>query len=426
MSLLRRLTGTPLGRELPAMAAITASEGGARFLSFCFYLLAAHELTTSGFGVVRYTITLSVLAFGVGQVVVNAVTREVGAARSDRGRTSAVLGSGLVIGTVVLAASVALCLLAKLLGLTGGADLLGLIVALVGLAALQLYYGIGRGLGQVRRAASTYVGASLIQLAAFGAVAGWSQATSRTALLVYGLSSLVPVLLWEALRPVLLRGGLATHAAARRRLLALGAPLLLAELSYLIWLSADQIWVEHAFGTSQVGLYGAAKTLTQLLFVIPAGATAVLMPRVAELISAGALAQAGRLVAATVGGVIACCGLIGLALILLRTPLLGALYGHAYRAAAPSLLILTLGMVANGGFVVLTTSAVGWGRAGIYAAGMTLAAVCELVLLAVLPGDRITTAAWAATASIALALVTVAVYLLAANRRLARSRLSAS
>ena len=408
------------------MLGVTASEAGARLLSFCFYLLAARELTVHGFGVVRYTITLSLLAFGGTQVLVNAMTREVGAARGHGRRTAEVLGSSLAIGTVVLPASVALCLAAAAAGLTDGADTVGLIAALTGLAALQLYYGVGRGLGDLTRAASTYAGASLVQLVAFGIIAALTQASPRTALLVYGLSSLVPLLLWEMRRPVLWRTALAVSGATARRVLTLARPLFVAELCYLIWLSADQVWVQHALGTSQVGLYGAAKTLTQVLFVIPAGVTAVLMPRVAELRTRGDIARARRLVFATTGGVLAACGLVGIVVIALRSPLLAILYGDAYRASASSLVILTVGTVANAGFVVLTTSAVGWGRPGVYAAGMALAAACELALLAALPGDHITTAAWAVSGSIALAFVAVAAYLFAAGGPPNRSATAAS
>jgi O-antigen/teichoic acid export membrane protein len=312
---------------------------------------------------------------------------------------------------------VALCLAAAAAGLTDGADTAGLVAALIGLAGLQLYYGAARGLGDIARAASTYAGGSLIQLVVFGVIAALSQATPRTALLIYGLSSLVPLLLWELRRPVLWKTTLAVSRITARRVLGLARPLLVAELCYLIWLSADQVWVQHALGTTQVGLYGAAKTLIQILFVIPAGVTAVLMPRVAELQTGGDTVRARRLVLALTGGVLAASALVGIVVIALRSPLLGVLYGDAYRASASSLVILTVGAVANAGFVVLTTSAVGWGRPGVYTAGMALAAACELALLAVLPGDHITTAAWAVSGSIALAFVAVGAYLCAVGRR---------
>ena len=46
-------------------------------------------------------------------------------------------------------------------------------------------------------------------------------------------------------------------------------------------------------------------------------------------------------------------------------------------------------------------------------AAMAVAAVCELIGLAVLSGDHVTTAAWAVSGSITVALVVVAVWLFA-------------
>src|SRR5919201_3044825 len=184
----RRLIGSRLAGELPAIASLTASEGGARVLSFCFYLLAARELTTSGFGVVRYTIALSVLAFGVTQVLANALTREMGAARGDPRRSAEVLGSGLVLAGIVLFASLGLCLVAAAAGLTDGADTVGLLVVVVGLAGFQVYYGIGRGLGERMRPATTYVAGSFIQLAALGVLVAVANPAAQTILILFGVS----------------------------------------------------------------------------------------------------------------------------------------------------------------------------------------------------------------------------------------------
>src|SRR5204862_3817196 len=101
-----------LGRELRPMAALTFSEGSGRLLSFVFYVVAARLLTTHGFGVLRYTIALSLLAFGLLQVLVTALARELGAARGDEGATDLVLGSGLAAAPLLLGASSLLCVVA--------------------------------------------------------------------------------------------------------------------------------------------------------------------------------------------------------------------------------------------------------------------------------------------------------------------------
>ena len=96
---------------------------------------------------VRYTIALSLLAFAGLQVLVTGLLRELGAgsggprtgARRDRHCARRCRG-----GPPGLAR---LCVIAGVAGLTGSADLLGLLVCLAGLAAFQLYYAAARGLG---------------------------------------------------------------------------------------------------------------------------------------------------------------------------------------------------------------------------------------------------------------------------------------
>ena len=180
------------------MASLTLAEGGSRLLSFAFYLLAAHTLTTAGFGEVRYTITLSALAFAVGQVVVTGLARELGAARGDADRTGAVLGSSLAAAAVVVGASAVVAAAAVAAGALPGANALGLLVTLGGLAVFQLYYGIGRGIGESLRPALTYVGGSLAQLVVFAAIALVADPGPTIALVVYGLASVVPVAWLEA------------------------------------------------------------------------------------------------------------------------------------------------------------------------------------------------------------------------------------
>ena len=192
-------------REAKPMVWLTAVEGGARVLSFGFYLLAARVLAPSGFGVVQYTITVAMLAFGAIQVLVTAIIRELGVDRGDALGTREVLGSSLAAAVGLWAMTSVLCLAAQAAGLAGGADTLGLLAVIAGTAAFQIYYAIGRGLGDQMRQAASYAGASFAQLIMFGALAIITDPTPTQALLIFGGSSFVPVLIYEWWRPVLPR-----------------------------------------------------------------------------------------------------------------------------------------------------------------------------------------------------------------------------
>jgi O-antigen/teichoic acid export membrane protein len=387
------------------MAALTFAEGAARFLSFGFYLVAARLLTTGEFGVVRYTIALSLLAFAGLQVLVTGLLRELGAGRADPERAPAAIGTTLAAAGVVLVGSLALCAIAGAAGLTGSADLLGLIVCLAGLSVFQLYYAAARGLGDPRRAVIAYAGGSLVQLVAC-AVALAIHPTVSTALLVFGLSSLAPILVCELYRPILRR--LSVSADVMRRLRALSGPLLVAQVGFLVWLTADLVWVDRTLGERELGLYGAAKTVAQVLIILPAGVAGALLPRVAELRAAGRSDTARRLVYGAGAGLLVITLAVVAIVIAGRSTVLEVLFGDAYGAASPALVGLALGMAAYAAFVGLTEGAVGWGRPRVYSAGIVVAAVAEVLVLVSLSEEAgISAAAWASAGSMALGLGTV-------------------
>lgn len=404
---LRHLSDRSLTRELIPMVALSATEGGARALSFLFYVLAARELAPTDFGVVRYTITLATLAGALLGVLGNSTTRDLGAGRGDRARTRQTLGSAVLAAIALWAASLALAVGAAVAGLTGAASIIGLCATLTGYGVFTLYYAMARGLGQMGRAAGSYLGASAVQLGVFAALVVFTRPGATVALLVFGLSSALPILACELVTPVLRGQSLVPGREGFTRLWRIGGPLLLAQVFYLVWLSADQIWVEGRFGVREVGIYGAARNLVQVFLILPAGVTGVLMPRLAELRSAGAPDVARRLIRNAMIGLIGGTVLLGIPVALTAKRLLGAIYGPDFSAGGPALVALVAGMVFSAGLFGLTEAAVGWGRPGVYTLGIAVAALGEVAGLLAFGGDTSTSAAWWFTAATALGLATV-------------------
>jgi len=196
-----------------------------------------------------------------------------------------------------------------------------------------------------------------------------------------------------------------------RRLWLIGAPLLVAQVCYLLWNSLDQLWVQGALGTYQVGLYASAKNISLVLIVIPGGATGVLLPRVAQLLKAERPDAARRLILLGTVGATGASALIALGIILLRVPLLGDLYGRPYRAAAGALAALSCGMVCYAAFASLTMAAVAWGRPKVYAAAIAVAALIEALAFELFGCRNLVSAGIVYSASIALALLFVLILL---------------
>jgi O-antigen/teichoic acid export membrane protein/predicted O-methyltransferase YrrM len=388
-------------RELGSIATLIVSEGVSRALSFTYYIAAARLLAPAGFGVVRYTITLSLLAFGVMQVLVTVLGRELGAARGDDDRTSAVIGTSVALGVAGWLVSMLGCAAAIVFQVTGKANVVGLLAVLSGYAVFQIYYAISWGLGRVTRMAITYAGGGALQLAALLAIAAVIHPGPAVALVFFGLSNLVPIALLEAIRPVIRGRALRFDWDAARRLAKVGLPLLAAQVGYVVWASADQIWVQRSLGSRQSGLYGAAKNLSQLFLILPAGVNGVLMPRIAELRSRGEDLRARRMIQSVTAGVVVCSAVAALLAIALRTRLLVLFYGDAYSAGATALAVLCIAMAIYAGFGTFTYSIVGWGRPGVYTTAIAVAAAVEVTYLGTVTARSPAQAAWASATSIA-------------------------
>jgi O-antigen/teichoic acid export membrane protein len=306
---------------------------------------------------------------------------------------------------------VLLSLIAAGAGLTGSASVLGLVAVLAGRTLFELYYSIGRGLGLIRRMAFVYLVGSASQLAIFAAVVAVAHPGPLLALLIFAGSSVIPIAVAEGIRPVVRGHPVAVDRLALDRIVAIGGPLLFAHLAYIIWNTADTIWVENELGTRQIGIYSAARNVSQMFLILPSAAYGVVMPRVAELRAAGDDAHARRLVYATTLAIAGATSALAAVVITFRLPILRMLYGDAYGAAAGPLAILAIVGVLYATFVTLTSSSVGWGRPGVYTSAMAVATVSELVYLVFLSHDlgglNPSTAAIASAASIGLALLAV-------------------
>jgi O-antigen/teichoic acid export membrane protein len=404
-----RLRALAADQDMRRMSALTATEGSARLLSFAFYAVAARALSPHGFGVVRYTLTIVLIAFFLLQVLVKAIARELGSARGDEVATRDLIAASITLTVGLLIFTSLVCVLAGETGILGPVDVLGLIVALGGYTTFQMYYAVARGIGETFRPAAAYLGGSVVQLLVFGLLVVAGDATPRTALLTYGISSLLPILLCEIHRPVLA----IWHSVSRqalRRLLHTGLPLVLGQIGFVVWNSADQIWVQLHLGTSDVGLYGAARNMSQLFIVVPTGVGVALLPRIAELRANNLGSQARRLVILSTAGVLGITALLAAVVIIERDPLLVILYGHGYGRAGGALLLQAIAMIFYSGFVTLTAAAVGWGWPRLSVVGMCVAAVTETAALACLPGRGLAVAAGAFALSIGVAFVVVLVW----------------
>jgi len=388
----------------------------ARLLGFLFSVVAARVLSPPDFGRMAYVLALATIASVLLSGAPVGLSRYLARHADDRYEQEAWMSNWLAVVGALVVLSVVASVPLSLAGRLDGWMMAGLAVNLVGVAVLETYREVQRGLARFVPMTAFYGLANLLQLGAIAAAALMGWRSPQLFVMIYGASSLAAWIVMQQVAPVGLRFVLST--LDRGRLLAVmrfAQPLLWQSVFFAIWFSADLVFVQWTLEPSATGNYAAAKTLSNALWLAPTAIGMTLVPRVARLPQselrryvAGVLALTLVVTLSTTALVVAWGG-----------PLLQAAFGSRYPQAVIPIGVLAAGMGVHGLYLVLFNLWVGLGRPTVNmvsaAAGMatTLIAAALLVHSFGLLG-----AAWSFTLGSAVRLGIIVGYTAVSFRRL--------
>ncbi len=393
---------------LQSSSLIFAGFSVARLLGFLFSVVAARVLSPTDFGQMSYVLALatiaSVLLSSSPAGLSRFLARHAGDPREQESYLSnwlAVVG-GLVVISLLAAVPISLA------GRLNGWMMAGLAVNLVGIAVLETYREVQRGLGRFLAMTLFYGLANLLQLVAVVAAALIGRRSPQLFVFIYGASSLAAWAVMERLAPVGLR--LARSTLDRQRLLAIlrfARPLLAQSVFFAIWFSADLVFVQLILEPSATGNYAAAKTLANSLWLAPTAIGMALVPRVARLPQtevrrylAGVLVLTAVVTVSTTAFVVA-----------YGRPLIVAAFGDHYPQAAIPLGILAVGMGLHGLYIVMFNLWIGLGRPMVNMVSAAAGMVCTLVAaLLLVHAHGLLGAAWSFSLGSATRLAIIAAY----------------
>jgi O-antigen/teichoic acid export membrane protein len=129
--------------------------------------------------------------------------------------------------------------------------------------------------------------------------------------------------------------------------LRVAGPVWVTNLALVVLVQAS-VWVIGAFGPpADVAAFGSAMRLVTLVAMPLVIVNAVVPPLIAEMYSQGHLKELERILrgTATLAGIPAFAALVGV--MIFADPILGLVFGDFYRTAAPVLIVLSLGQLAN-------------------------------------------------------------------------------
>lgn len=206
-----------------------------------------------------------------------------------------------------------------------------------------------RGFHDIRMATiSTNTTSNIVMLVILSAVFWLWGRSSLKALLFFSISASVVNLLLAAM---VMKNKLdkldALVYPGIRKVMTMGAPLLVTNLMIFIFGQAD-IWIIGAFRpTEEVAIYGAAVRLVQIV-MLPAGIiNAILPPIISEMYSLGNVKQLENTIRVTsaIAAIPAAC--VFLALVFASDSVLGLIYGDFYRNGGMLLILISAGQLVN-------------------------------------------------------------------------------
>jgi O-antigen/teichoic acid export membrane protein len=262
---------------------LAAGVAVARVLGLAFSLVLARALTPQDYGFIQYSITLAgVIAIGTQPFAQHVLARFISANRQSEAQLADTLNAIWVILSIL---SVGTLLVAVPLLAAFNQVNLGALVIFAGTTIFYTYYGLARGFLDNARLLAAYLGSNLVQLIAIVLVVNvlGSRAT-LPALLIYGLSYLLPLVLLQVFFPFPVGFRLSLpRRETITTLLRFSTPVWISHACYILYTGIDVLLLEHFRGDHAVGIYSLSKTLTAVFTFVPIGITTILMPRIAAV-----------------------------------------------------------------------------------------------------------------------------------------------
>lgn len=254
----------------------------ARVLGFGFSFILARRLSPDSFGFIQYSITLSgVVAIGTQPFVQHVLARFVGKYQEkDSERLAQTLHA---IWVLLLSITALTILIGTPILIVSGNFHIGVLVIFLGSTFFYSYYGLARGFLASRRLAVAYLGSNFVQIIAIFLVYQiGSEQGATPALLIYGLSYLLPVIALQLWRPLPLHFRFKLpDGAILRELVRFSIPVWISHAAFMFYAGMDILLIQRFMDTTSVGLFALTKTLSTLFSFVPMGLVTILLPKVA-------------------------------------------------------------------------------------------------------------------------------------------------
>jgi len=337
---------------------ISIGTATARILGLAFSLILAADFSADQYGEIRYAIAVaSIIAMGTMPFGQHVIPRFVSKYRTDENKLDSTLSNSFLVLPAIFLVTL---LIAIPILLYLGKFNVGILAIFLGETLFYTYWGLTRGFLEPKRLTAAYLGSNLVQILLVIIFIHFLGIQSSTlALLIYGLSYLLPLALLVIFKPLPghIRYSLINWTMVKN-LLRFSLPIWISHICFTLSLTFDFLILERAGSADQLGAYSLSKTLSTMFLIIPSGISTLLMPKVASTPQTKHRQSLIRML-----GISLSINVIVLIIYLpLVQPLTLRIFGADYLVPLSVSLLLALYMVTYGIHGLITAVFVGSGR----------------------------------------------------------------
>jgi O-antigen/teichoic acid export membrane protein len=349
---------------------LSASNVVTRFMGMVFYIILARSISVSDYGLFRYLLTIASMYALLFIGIPTALTKFLGDKDSSPELKTEYLSNSLflsIFAFLILTGVVYLFASYKFL----------LLLFIFAYMVDQYYIGFARGILDYLKLNGFKLLENALQLSILiGAYLIYKGISFNISVVFYCLSGIVSVAVFEIVKPNH-KIKLNLSLIRIKEIVRYAGPVTFGAVGWTLLYGISSVYIEHYYGTEQVGYFSVGLTLMQIFSFFPDAIYTILMPKAAGLADRRKIQRPLRF------AVLGCLGfsiLILIPLYLFREQIITILFSAKYLPAIHIIFPLTLAQIFLTMYQIYGTAWQGFGKPGFTSTIIAIAAGINIVV----------------------------------------------
>jgi PST family polysaccharide transporter len=314
---------------------LSASNVITRFIGMIFYIILARSLSVSEYGLFRYLFTLSSIYALVFIGIPTALTKFLGDSDTNPAVKREYLSNSFFISLFIF-------LVLTIIVMIFTSYKIFLLLFILAYMVDQFYIGFARGMLDYLKLNGFKLLENALQLAILAVAFLINRGvTFNISVIFYSLSGIVSLFVFELIKPEF-KISWSISVKRIKEIVRYAGPVTLGAVGWTLLYGISNIYIEHFYGTEQIGYFSVGLTLMQIFNFFPDAIYTIMMPKAAGLKDKRKIRK--PLIFAVLGCLLLSI-IILIPLYIFRAPIISMLFSAKYLPSAVIILPLTLAQI---------------------------------------------------------------------------------